>query len=834
MGSSTGDTGDLDEGDKVLLEEATGSIKAIDGEIPMPTLDGRCKSAPSLLKSLTASLAHERKTRIESEQSLKSDLERERHARAEAERECERTWHIVKALSPFERISLAFVARFMAAIRCPRPRCFCCGGPCFWFFFVPLLVFRFLRVLPLEVLPFENGYDEDGLGDLSNGSSTSNATSMRFQRWRYKPARRPALRFVERAKRGLRDCVEHRQAAVYESLVVLSDKVWGGPDAVGRKDRAIQDEEDESDAAVHVPPTRIEDPTRLQSENKPGLSMNHPVVMLPGMTSTALEVWRGVDCYEDATRQRVWSSRSSTQTFLLDPECLQRHLALNLTSWNDPDEIRVRASSGLSAADSFGPLNLWGELIVNLALLGYDETSLALMGYDWRLDPKRLEQRDAYFTRLRRVVETLVETNCGRRVVMVAHSLGANHALYFFNWVEVREAGWVEQHVASLTTIGGAFLGAPKCYPYLLSGEMTDTFQMGQTFTWLSEFHGGLNRDALLHLTRSWGSVAGLLPKGGDAIWRFAATDSINTSAPVEIMHNAPPELSEAIENMVNSAPSGLIEIVDDETKTVVTASYGADATVEFLRKLAPDYMELVDREYTFSPRDVDPDLGVLDPRTWSNPLLAPLPAAPSTKLHCLYGVGKATPRTIRFAPLTPNADARRTERRFEISRKGGVIDGDGDGTVPLVSLGYMCVEGWASAKLNPARLKVVTKEYVHEDLPAREAMSRPLELIQGLANEKDGDHVTILGNRELIADVIDIVLGGDTTFTESRISSDICQLAERVPVVADAIRDGAVKACDKYRVSKGDDAQHSASACPESMASSRSPDDHEQVLPEG
>lgn len=830
MGSSSEDMPNLIEGDAVLSEEATRSIQTIDGEIPIPTLDGRCKSAPSLLKSLTASLVHERKTRIQAEQSLKSDLERERHARAKAERECQRTWHIVNALSPFERVSLAFVARFMAAIRCPRPRCFCCGGPCFWFFFVPLLIFRFLRVLPLELVPFENGYDEDGLGDRHNGSSTSNTSSMRFQRWRYKPTRRPALRFVERAKCGLRDCVEHRQAAVYESLVVLSDKVWEANEGVGQKDLASQDEDDESEGALRFPPSRIEDPKRLQSENKPGLSMNHPVVMLPGMTSTALEVWRGVDCYEDATRQRVWSSRSSTQTFLLDPECLQRHLALNLSSWNDPDEIRVRASSGLSAADAFGPLNLWGELIVNLALLGYDETSLALMGYDWRLDPKRLEQRDAYFTRLRRVVETLVETNCGRRVVMVAHSLGANHALYFFNWVEVREAGWVEQHVASLTTIGGAFLGAPKCYPYLLSGEMTDTFQMGQTFTWLSEFHGGLNRDALFNLTRSWGSVAALLPKGGDAVWKFA-TANANTSANVETVHNATIESTEAVENMVNPAPTSLIEIVDDETKTTVTSSFGADDTVDFLRKLAPDYMALVDSEYIFSPRDVDPDLGTLDPRTWSNPLLAPLPAAPSTKLHCLYGVGKPTPRTIRFAPLAPIADARRTERLFEISRKGGVIDGDGDGTVPLVSLGYMCVEGWASAKLNPARLKVVTKEYVHEDLPAREAMSRPLELIQGLANEKDGDHVTILGNRELIADVIDIVLGGDTTFTESRISSDICQLAERVPIVTDAIRDGAVKACEQNLVSRRSDAQKSAAVCSEGMASSRSPDGQDRDL---
>lgn len=43
-----------------------------------------------------------------------------------------------------------------------------------------------------------------------------------------------------------------------------------------------------------------------------------------------------------------------------------------------------------------------------------------------------------------------------------------------------------------------------------------------------------------------------------------------------------------------------------------------------------------------------------------------------------------------------------------------GVILGDGDGTVPLLSLGLMCRKGWTSARLNPARARVVTKEYKH------------------------------------------------------------------------------------------------------------------------
>ena len=85
-----------------------------------------------------------------------------------------------------------------------------------------------------------------------------------------------------------------------------------------------------------------------------------PVLIVPGMTSTALEVWRGTGCYKGAHRRRLWSFRESF-TLAVDPSCLRRHLALNKTTWDDLEGISVRASTGLSAADAFGPLNLVGR-----------------------------------------------------------------------------------------------------------------------------------------------------------------------------------------------------------------------------------------------------------------------------------------------------------------------------------------------------------------------------------------------------------------------------------------------------------------------------------------
>eukprot|EP00971_Amphidinium_carterae_P239443 4753368-Amphidinium_carterae.1 len=46
----------------------------------------------------------------------------------------------------------------------------------------------------------------------------------------------------------------------------------------------------------------------------------------------------------------------------------------------------------------------------------------------------------------------------------------------------------------------------------------------------------------------------------------------------------------------------------------------------------------------------------------------------------------------------------------------GGVAKTDGDGTVPLASLGYMCAHGWRDfPDLNPGKVQTIVKEVKHE-----------------------------------------------------------------------------------------------------------------------
>lgn len=51
--------------------------------------------------------------------------------------------------------------------------------------------------------------------------------------------------------------------------------------------------------------------------------------------------------------------------------------------------------------------------------------------------------------------------------------------------------------------------------------------------------------------------------------------------------------------------------------------------------------------------------------------------------------------------------------------RRTNVVSGvrlaDGDGTVPLLSLGGLCRGAWMEGRLNPARSKVVTREYLDD-----------------------------------------------------------------------------------------------------------------------
>ena len=61
-----------------------------------------------------------------------------------------------------------------------------------------------------------------------------------------------------------------------------------------------------------------------------------------------------------------------------------------------------------------------------------------------------------------------------------------------------------------------------------------------------------------------------------------------------------------------------------------------------------------------------------------------------------------------------PTVVHRRFRMAIRLSR-AGVRASDGDGTVPLLSLGALCARHWREPRLNPSGMRVVSREFAHE-----------------------------------------------------------------------------------------------------------------------
>jgi len=249
-----------------------------------------------------------------------------------------------------------------------------------------------------------------------------------------------------------------------------------------------------------------------------GFRWKHPVVLVPGIVTTGLELWEGEPCAKSYFRQRMWGTMTMIQNIMLNTKCWLRHMALNATTGGDPPNIKLRAAQGFEAADYvLGGYWVWGRLIENLADVGYDPSTMHMAAYDWRLSFHMLEERDQYFTRLTGVIEAMVQGNDGHGVVLVSHSMGGQVVLYYMQWAAAYlGTGWIDTHIHAFVSIATPFLGVPKGISALLSGEAKDTAELGLLGTVLDRYMSPWERRKLF---RSWGSAHTMLPRGGARFW---------------------------------------------------------------------------------------------------------------------------------------------------------------------------------------------------------------------------------------------------------------------------------------------------------------------------
>ncbi|RDX58491.1 Phospholipid:diacylglycerol acyltransferase 1, partial [Mucuna pruriens] len=574
------------------------------------------------------------------------------------------------------------------------------------------------------------------------------------------------------------------------------------------------------------------DPPGLKLK-KEGLTVKHPVVFVPGIVTGGLELWEGHQCSEGLFRKRLWGGTFGE--VYKRPSCWVEHMSLDNETGLDPPGIRVRPVSGLVAADYFAAgYFVWALLIANLARIGYEEKTMYMAAYDWRISFQNTEVRDQSLSRIKSNIELMVATNGGNKAVIIPHSMGVLYFLHFMKWVEAPAPmgggggpDWCSKYIKAVVNIGGPFLGVPKAIAGLFSAEARD-IAVARTIA-----PGFLDNDQfrlqtlqhVMKMTRTWDSTMSMIPRGGDTIWGGLDWSPEEGYHPSKRKHSSnSTHLTSQEKNQthvvnygriisfgrhVAEAHSSKIEMVDfrgsNKGHSVANTScrdvwteyqemgfegvraiaehkvYTADSILDLLNFVAPKMMARGSAHFSYGIADNLDDPKYNHYKYWSNPLETKLPNAPDMEVFSMYGVGLPTERSYVYK-RTPYAGC---YIPFEIDTtqdggsdedsclKGGVYTVDGDETVPVLSSGFMCAKGWrGKTRFNPSGIRTYIREYDH---------SPPANLLEGRGTQS-GAHVDIMGNFALIEDVIRVAagatgeeLGGD------RVYSDIFKWSERI-----------------------------------------------------
>ncbi|GAA98429.1 uncharacterized protein L969DRAFT_17065 [Mixia osmundae IAM 14324] len=530
-----------------------------------------------------------------------------------------------------------------------------------------------------------------------------------------------------------------------------------------------------------------------------GLTKEHAVMFVPGIVSSGLESWTDSEEHAPWFRKRIWGTTSMVRAIITQKKEWLRALTLDPVTGLDGPGVKVRSAQGLDAAAFFVTgYWIWSKIIENLSVLGYDHNDMHMAAFDWRLSYGNLQVRDKLFSRMKMAIEHN-KLMLDKKTVLIGHSMGSQVVLYFLKWVEAEGYGnggdkWVEDHIAAFVNVAGTMLGVPKAMSALLSGEMRDTVELPPAGVYLLEKF--FSRRERVRLFRSWAGASSMLIKGGNAVW--GDTDGAPDDPENATLSNA------YIYSFKQDAKS---ELSHENVRPNLTL----DAAMTYLLQHSPDsYQKMLASNYSFGlERDVEQiKRNDRDPRTWSNPLEVRLPNAPSMSIYCLYGWGKPTERgyfykagpleageelgtaactepggscAVEDSNMTSSSPVQLPTRQrvyidnavnLESTRpqvKSGVLNGEGDGTVSLLSLGAMCVDGWKRDRYNPARIPVTTHEILHNPEP-----------FDPRGGAGTGDHIDILGSNELNRAILRVA-AGQGELVKDKLISPIVKYAAKI-----------------------------------------------------
>lgn len=489
---------------------------------------------------------------------------------------------------------------------------------------------------------------------------------------------------------------------------------------------------------------------------KEGLGVNHPVVLIPGVISTGLESW-GLTGTEECPsqhyfRKRLWGSWYMLRSMLLDKSCWLKHIMLDPDTGLDPPHFKMRAAQGMEAADFFvAGYWLWNKILENLASLGYDVNTMSIASYDWRVAYGDLEIRDGYFSKLKLQIEENL-SHSGKKTVLVGHSMGSQVIFYFLKWVEAQGHGnggnrWVNDHIDSFVDISGSILGTPKAIVALLSGEMKDTVQLNALAVYgLEQFFSRRERADLL---RTFGGIASMLPKGGDAIWGN--------------LESAPDDLAIVPDTHNDGITFGNFIRFTNPLSQLSARNLTISDSIDYLySQTQPWFKQRVENQYSHGlarTRD-EVEANEKDQSKWVNPLEVALPYAPDMKIYCFYGVGKPTERSYYYQEETEK-NVSQLNITISQSNPNSIVLGQGDGTISIAT--HTMCHRWKDpgSKFNPAGIPIKVVEMLHQ--PDR------LDIRGGA---KTAEHVDILGRTELNELVLRVAAGVGEDIEEKIVSN--------------------------------------------------------------
>ncbi|XP_058108548.1 phospholipid:diacylglycerol acyltransferase 1 isoform X2 [Magnolia sinica] len=573
--------------------------------------------------------------------------------------------------------------------------------------------------------------------------------------------------------------------------------------------------------------------------HKEGLSAKHPVVFVPGIVTGGLELWEGHQCADGLFRKRLWGG--SFGEIYKRPLCWVEHLSLDNETGLDPSGIRVRPVTGLVAADYFAPgYFVWAVLIANLARIGYEEKTMYMAAYDWRLAFQNTEVRDQTLSRIKSNIELMVTTNNGKKVVVIPHSMGVLYFLHFMKWVEAPAPmgggggpNWCAQHIKAIMNIGGPFLGVPKAISGLFSSEAKDVAVARAIAPGVldNDLFGIQTLKHVMRMTRTWDSTMSMIPKGGDTIWGgldWSPEEGYECIYKKQKNNHSQVEAATEMEK-VGSRPSrakyGRIisfgkdvaethssEIERIEFRDAVKGNYMAHSNVscgdvwteynemgwggitavadykvytagsvlDLLHFVAPRMMQRGDAHFSYGVADNLDDPKYEHYKYWSNPLETKLPNAPDMEIYSMYGVGIPTERSYVYKVSSSTECF--IPFQIDTSAEGGNEDSCLQGGVYSVN-GDETVPvlsaGFMCAKGWRGKTRFNPSgipTYIREYDHAP-----PANFLEGRGTQS-GAHVDIMGNFALIEDILRVAAGATgEDLGGDQVHSDIFKWSEKI-----------------------------------------------------